>query len=190
MKFSSTLLDLGFTKSHADHTLFVRNVDGKYMAVLVYVDDIIIASNDDALVDQLKEDLKQAFKLRDLGALKYFLGLEIARNSTGIIVNQRRYTLELLEETGMLACKPSNVPMDPSVKLCMDSDEPVLSEPEVYRRMVGKLMYLTITRPDITYAVNRLCQFTSAPKNSHLQAVYRVFRYLKGTTGLGVFYSA
>lgn len=190
LKFSSTLRKLKFKKSHSDHTLFVRNNNGKYFAVWVYVDDIIIASNDDAEAERLKDDLKKAFKLRDLGELKYFLGLEIARSNTGISVCQRKYTLELLEETGMLACKPSSIPMDPSLKLAQHSPEPLLEDGSVYRRLIGKMMYLTITRPDITFAINKLCQFSSAPKASHLQAAYKVLHYLKGTIGLGLFYSA
>ncbi|CAA7043502.1 unnamed protein product [Microthlaspi erraticum] len=190
LKFSSVLLKLGFAKSHADHTLFVKNVSGKYLAVLVYVDDIIITSNCDADVDQLKEDLKKAFRLRDLGALRYFLGLEIARSKRGIYVCQRKYVLELLEDTGLLACKPSSIPMDLSIKLVQDSQEPVIDDVKLYRRLVGKMMYLTITRPDITYAVTRLCQFASAPKQSHLKSAYKVLHYLKGTIGLDLFYSA
>ncbi|CAA7032723.1 unnamed protein product [Microthlaspi erraticum] len=190
LKFSHTLVNLGFKKSHADHTLFIKHYEGRYVAVLVYVHNIIIASNNDAEVEKLKSDMKVAFKLRDLGELKYFLGLEIARSSKGISVCQRKYTLELLSDAGLLACKPSSIPMEPSIKLRLDSDEPVLDDITPYRRLVGKMMYLTITRPDITYAVNQLCQFTSAPKKSHLQAAYKVLHYLKGTIGLGLFYSA
>lgn len=156
----------------------------------MYVDDIIIASNDDTDVTTLKEALGHAFKLRDLGSLKYFLGLEIARSSKGISVCQRKYTLSLLEDTGLLACEPSSVPMDPNVKLFQHSDEPLLEDACLYRRLVGRMMYLTITRPDITFAVNKLCQFTSAPKKSHLQAAYRVLHYLKGTVGYGLLYSS
>lgn len=95
-------MSLGFHKSHTDHTLFIRNLDGKYVVVLVYVDDIIIASNNDDEVLQLKSDLRKSFKLRDLGALKYFFGLEIARSSKGISICQRKYILGLLDETGCL----------------------------------------------------------------------------------------
>lgn len=190
LKFSTTLLSLGFQKSKTDHTLFIRNTNGKYVAVLVYVDDIIIASNDDAEVNGLKEDMQKAFKLRDLGPLKYFLGLEIARSSKGISICQRKYVLGLLEETGLLGCKPSNIPMDPSIKLVLHSNDPALEDVGLYRRLVGKLMYLTITRPDITFAVNKLCQFSSAPTNVHLKAAYKVLHYLKGSIGLGVFFSA
>lgn len=97
--------------------------------MLVYVDDIIIASNDDNDVDQLKAVLSNAFKLRDLGPLKYFLSLEIARSSKGISVCQRKYTLGLLDYSGFLACKPSQIPMDPNSKLYSDSAEPLLDDP-------------------------------------------------------------
>ncbi|CAA7046103.1 unnamed protein product [Microthlaspi erraticum] len=190
IKFSSVLLRLGFKKSHADHTLFVKNEGGIYVAVLVYVDDIIITSNNDSAVDTLKVNLTEAFRLRDLGPLRYFLGLEIARSVKGISVCQRKYTLELLEEAGLTDCKPSSIPMEPSIKLVQDSAEPVIDDIGLYRKLVGKMMYLTITRPDITYVVYKLCQFASAPKNSHLQAAFKVLRYLKGTVGLGLFYSA
>lgn len=156
LKFSATLVNLGFQKSKTDHTLFIRNTNGKYVPVLVYVDDIIIASNDDSEVDTLKEDLKLVFNLRDLGPLKYFLGLEIARSSKRISVCQCKYILGLLKETGLLNCKPSTIPMDPSIKLVLHSDEPVLDDVGLYRRMVEKLMYLTITCPDITYVVKKL----------------------------------
>ena len=87
---------MGFAKSQTDHTLFIKNFGGKYVAVLVYVDDIVIASNDDTEVEQLKANLREVFKLRDLGSLKFFLGLEIARSSKGISICQRKYILELL----------------------------------------------------------------------------------------------
>lgn len=189
LKFSGTLMGLGFKKSNSDHTMFIRQKGGIYTAVLMYVDDIIIASNTDADVDQLKVHLSHAFKLWVLGPLKYFLGLEIARSSRGISVCQRKYTLSLLEDAGLLACKPSSIPMDPNAKLCLDSKEPLLDDPAAYRRLVGRLMYLTITRPDITFAVNKLCQYTSAPKESHLKAAMKVLHYLKGTVGIGLFYS-
>lgn len=138
----------------------------------------------------MKSVFQNSFKLRDLGLLQYFLGLEIARSAKGISICQRKYTLELLEESGLLACKPSSIPMDPSFKIVQDGPDSPLEEPNQYRRLVGRMMYLTITRPDITYAVNRLCQFTSAPNFSHMQAAYKVLHYLKGTIGMGLFYSA
>lgn len=157
--------------------------------VLVYVDDIIIASSCDKATALLKESLQASFKLRDLGTLRYFLGLEIARSSSGISICQRKYVLDLLTDTGLLGCKPSSIPMDPSVKISIEDGE-LLPNAEVYWRLVGKLLYLTFTRPDITFAVHKLCQFTSSPRAPHLHAAYKVLHYLKGTVGLGLFYSA
>jgi len=188
-KFSSSLLSLGFKKTHGDHTLFLKMYDGEFVIVLVYVDDIVIASTSEAAAAQLTEELDQRFKLRDLGDLKYFLGLEVARTTAGISICQRKYALELLQSTGMLACKPVSVPMIPNLKMRKD-DGDLIEDIEQYRRIVGKLMYLTITRPDITFAVNKLCQFSSAPRTTHLTAAYRVLQYIKGTVGQGLFYSA
>lgn len=168
MKLSTTLLTLGFKQSLTNHTLFLKKVGKVFVTVLVYVDDIIIASNNNEEVAQLKTDLQQSFKLRDLGSLKYFLGLEIARSSSEIAVCQHKYTPELLQEPGLLACKPSTIPMEPSIKLCQDSDKPLLGNLFVYRRLVGILMYLTIRRLSIIYDDHMLCQFSSSPKLSHL----------------------
>ena len=148
-----------------------------------------MASTNASISRQLIHDLSQQFKLRDLGALKYFLGLEIARTSQEISLCQRKYALEILTSTGMLGCKPTSTRMIPNLHLAL-KDGDLIDEPERYRSLVGRLMYLTITRPDITFLVNKLCQFSSAPRTSHLNASYRVLQYIKGIVGQGLFYSA
>ncbi|KAG7584438.1 Ribonuclease H-like superfamily [Arabidopsis suecica] len=189
LKFSSTICAMGFQSTHSDHTLFTRLADGVFVVILVYVDDIIIASSCDSVVPVLISQLEQAFKLRNIGAPQYFLGLEIARSSKGISICQRKYVLELLVETGFLGCKPSSIPMEPNHSLHKD-DTPLIPDPEHYRKLIGKLLYLCTTRPDISFAVGKLCQFSSAPREVHLQAVYKVLRYLKGSVGKGLFYSS
>ena len=117
------------------------------------------------------------------------MGLEIAHTSQGISLCQQKYALEILTSTRMLGCKPTSTLMVPNLHLALKDGE-LIDEPERYRSLVGRLMYLIITRPDITFAVNKLCQFSSAPRTTHLTAAYRILQYIKGTVGKGLVYSA
>ena len=174
---------------YSDHTCFLKLSDFLFLCVIVYVDYIIIVSNSDSEVDLLKTQLKSCFKLRDLGPMKYFLGLKVAWSAEGIHICQRKYALDLLDETGLLGCKPSSIHMDPAVKLSSETGGDFI-DAEAYRCLVGRLMYLQITRPDITFAVNKLSQFSSAPCESHQKALLKVLHYIKSTVGQGIFYSS
>ncbi|MDV3143325.1 MAG: reverse transcriptase domain-containing protein, partial [Sweet potato little leaf phytoplasma] len=179
-KFSDTLITLGFTQSKADYSLFVKGTGNNFLALLVYVDDVIITGANMNLVERLKHLLNECFKLKDLGSLKFFLGLELARSSQGISISQRHYTLQLLEDTGLLGAKPESVPLDPLLKL-QSSDDNLLHDPSVYRRLIGWLIYLTISRRDIMYVVNKLSQFVARPCKIHLDAAHHLLRYLKSS---------
>ena len=161
---------------------------GSFIALLVYVDDIVVASDNAAEVSKFIQLLNDKFQLKDLGALKYFLGLEIARSELGISLCQRKYALEVLEDSGLLASKPVNFPMEPNVKFSKDSGQ-LLTDPTAYRRLVGRLLYLTITRPDICFAVQVLSQFMDTPRVPHLHAAHRVLRYIKSSPAQGLFFS-
>jgi hypothetical protein len=188
-KFSSTLIDLGFVQSKADYSLFTWLQGSSFIALLVYIDDVAIASNDSHAVSSFITMLNERFKLKDLGPLKYFLGLEIAQSSTGIYVCQRKYALEILEDSGLLASKPASFPMEQNMKLSRDDGTP-LSDTTSYRRLIGRLLYLTITRPDLAYFVQTLSQFMDKPRQSHLDAAHRVLRYIKHAPAQGLFFPA
>ncbi|CAN1751808.1 Retrovirus-related Pol polyprotein from transposon RE1, partial [Linum perenne] len=188
-KLTQSLLVHGFRQSSADYSLFLKGEGNQLVVLLVYVDDIILAGSSLHEIDIVKAHLQLNFKIKDLGSLKYFLGLEIARSSDGIAVNQRKYCIELLTEAGFLECKSTKSPMDPNLRLSAKEGEK-LDDPGPYRQLVGKLHYLTITRPDIAFAVQQLSQFQSEPHNGHLMAAQRILRYLKLAPGQGLFYKS
>ena len=138
-------------------------------------------------MDCLKDVLAKEFEIKDLGSLKYFLGMEVARSKKGIVVSQCKYILDLLKETGMLGCKPVDTPMESSYKIGFKEDSPPVDTGR-YQRLVGKLIYLSHTRPDIGFPVSVVSQFMNKPNEEHLEAVYRILRYLKMNPGKGIFF--
>ncbi|RVW71061.1 Retrovirus-related Pol polyprotein from transposon RE2 [Vitis vinifera] len=151
----------------------------------VYVDDLIISGNDSAALKTFKAYLSDCFKMKDLGVLKYFLGIEVARSSAGLFLCQRKYTLDIVSEAGLLGAKPCGFPIEHNHRLGLANGE-LLSNPESYRRLVGRLIYLAVTRPDLAYSVHILSQFMQEPRIKHWEAALRVVRYLKGTPGQGI----
>ena len=160
---------------------------GKCVYLIVYVDDIVITGNDVAKISQQKQHLFSNFQTKDLNCLKYFLGIEVAQSKEGVVISQRKYALDILEETGMTNCRPIDSPMDPNQKLMLDQGGP-FPDPERYRRLVGKLIYLTITRPDLSFVVGVVSQFMQDPHIDHWNVVIRILRYIKKTPGQGLLY--
>ncbi|XP_019168541.1 PREDICTED: uncharacterized protein LOC109164467 [Ipomoea nil] len=186
-KLTATLLQVGFKQSSADPSLFTRGTGTEFIALLVYVDDILMASSKLSLIQELKDLMHAAFKIKDLGVFGYFLGMEATISSSGLNLCQRKYALEILEDAGFLHCKPVRTPMTPGVLLTHTDGIP-LSDPSSYRRLIGRLLYLTATRLDITFVVHHLSQFVSTPTDKHMIAAHRILRYIKGSPGQGVFY--
>lgn len=153
--------------------------------VLVYVDDLIISGSTVFVINTFKTYLSQCFHTKDLGISNYFLGIELARSPTGIYMCQRKYVLDIPKETGLLAAKPVDFPLERNHKLAIDKSDH-LDNAAPYRRLVGKLIYLCNTRPDLSYSIHVLSQFMHKPHIAHWNAALRVVKYLKGTPGQGV----
>lgn len=182
-KLSSSLIKAGFTQSKNNYSLFVKGKDDNFLTVLVYVDNIILAEPNKNLINNMKQSLHVEFQLKDLGALKYFLGLEIDYNDKGITLTQRLYVLKLLEDVDFLGCRPHRVPMDPNFQPSK-SDGKSLTDQSQYKRIIWQLLYLTVTHPDITYVVHKLSQFVSNPFIVHLAATQTILRCIKGSSGV------
>ena len=185
-RFRHAVCDMGYMQCNGDHTVFYRHQNQKITILAVYVDDIIITGDDEVEIVKLKGCLSKVFEVKDLGKLKYFLGIEVARSPKGIVLSQRKYTLDLLSDMGMLGCRAAPTPIDQNHKVTAMSGEPV--DKERYQKLVGRLLYLCHTRPDIAYAVSIVSRYMHEPRSGHLDIVYRILRYLKGSPGKGLWF--
>nr|GEW17066.1 ribonuclease H-like domain-containing protein [Tanacetum cinerariifolium] len=188
VKLTTVLVEHDFVQSKNDYTFYIKHTDDVFVSLLVYVDDFIITSNSLDEVENFKLFLKNKFMIKDLRVMKYFLGIEVLDNSNGICITQRKYCLELIHEFGLLAAKPVTTPLPENCVLAMDENESnkFLKNIFKYQKLLGKLIYLTHTRPDISYVVQCLSQHMHALLQSHLKVALRVIRYLKNSPGTGI----
>ncbi|XP_070675610.1 uncharacterized mitochondrial protein AtMg00810-like [Malus domestica] len=186
-KLSSVLNKAGFVRSNVDSSLFIRNGSSGKHVVLIYVDDLIITGDNESEIDALKRSLHYTFSIKDLGRLKYFLGIEMVTSHKGLFLNQRKYIVDLLTEANLTDCKPATTHINSKLKIGLTGE--LLTNISHYQKLVGKLIYLTITRPDISYAVSLVSQFMHAPTIQHFQLVKRILRYLKGSLDKGILMS-
>jgi histone deacetylase 1/2 len=186
-RLSKKLRALCFLPSKADVSLFIYNKSNILIFVLIYVDDIIVTSSLDQAIQALLHDLKNNFDMKDLGELNYFLGIEVKKTRHGLLFTQENYASELLAKIGMTKCTSSPTPLSSTEKLSLVNGSPLGPEDITqYRSIVGSLQYLALTRPDISFSVNKVYQYLHAPTTVHWTAVKRILRYIKGTLKVGL----
>ena len=159
--------------NHYDSALLLHRIDKSIILLLLYVNDMIITSDDFSDIQELKDFLSQQFEMKDLGHLSYFLGLEITHSTDRLYITQVKYASEILSRAGLTDSKTIDTPVEFNAHLTLSGGKP-LSNPSLYRRLVGSLVYLTVTRPDIFYAIHQVSQYLSAPRSPHYAGVLRI----------------
>jgi uncharacterized cupredoxin-like copper-binding protein len=182
------LMNLGFEKSPSEFTLYVKKVDNEILVVSLYVDDLFVTGSHEELIYKFKEEMKGAFEMTDLGKMTFFLGMQVQQKQNEIFVCQQKYAKEVLRKFNMEECKPATTPMNQKEKFCKE-DEAERVDERLYRSIIGCLMYLTATRPDIMYAVSLLSRYMHCASEIHFQAAKRILRYVKGTLDYGIRFS-
>ncbi|GKB31065.1 retrovirus-related pol polyprotein from transposon TNT 1-94 [Tanacetum coccineum] len=184
---SSFLISNDFSKGSVDPTLFIRREGNDLILVQIYVDDIIFAASTPELCDLFAKIMCSKFKMSMMGKISFFLGLQISQSPRGIFINQSKYALESLKKYGYESCDPVDTPMVEKSKLDEDKEGKAV-DPSHYRGMIGTLLYLTASRPDLQFAICMCARYQARPTEKHLNAVKRIFRYLKGTVHRGLWY--
>ncbi|GJZ27191.1 putative ribonuclease H-like domain-containing protein [Tanacetum coccineum] len=184
---STYLIENGFRRGTIDKTLFIMKDKDDILLVQVYVDDIIFGSTKKSLCDEFEGLMHKRFQMSSIGELTFFLGLKVQQKEDGIFISQDKYVAEILKKFNFATVKTASTPMEPN-KVLVKDEEADSVDVHLYRSMIGSLMYLTASRPDIMFAVCACARFQVTPKTSHLHAVKRIFRYLKGQPKLGLWY--
>ncbi|GJY94597.1 putative ribonuclease H-like domain-containing protein [Tanacetum coccineum] len=184
---STFLLKNGYRRGTIDKTLFIKKDKHDIILVQVYVDDIIFGSTKKSWCDEFEALMKNRFQMSSMGELTFFLGLQVKQKEDGIFISQDKYVAEILKKFDFANVKTASTPIETQKPLVKDEEASDV-DVHLYRSMIGSLMYLTASRPDIMFAVCACSRFQVTPKSSHLSAVKRIFRYLKGKPKLGLWY--
>jgi hypothetical protein len=184
-RFATFLRQLGFVASATDASLFFFTEGNSTAHLLLYVDDIVFTASSATLLRRLIDRLHSEFAMTDLGELHHFLGISVTRSSDGLFLSQRQYAVNLLQKAGMAECHSTSTPVDSRAKLSAMEGAPV-TDPAAYRSLAGSLQYLTLTRPDLAYAVQQVCLFMHDPREPHLALIKHILRYVKGTLSAGL----
>jgi hypothetical protein len=187
-RIDNFLMSLGFIKSKADSNLYYKIENDDQVILLLYVDDLFLIGNEKLITD-CKKKLASELEMKDLDQMHYFLGLEVWQNPSETCLSQGKYVVEILKRIGMMDCKSMTTPMTTNPKLLCDTSLEIV-DATLYRQMIGSLMYLMNTRPDICFDVNTLSRYMVEPRHVHLITAKHVMRYLKGTIEYGIKYDA
>jgi len=183
-RLREVLAEMKFRESYTDPSLFLRIEDGQVTFLFTYVDDLVVTGSSEDLISEVIKQLGKQFAVRDLGELSYFLGIQVRRTSESLFLSQERYLINLLKSCNLTNLKPASTPI--SAQQDLVSEEDTIPEVTEYRRIIGSLQYLTLTRPDIQFAVNKMAQYMASPKPVHWTAMKKILRYLSGTPKLGI----
>ena len=186
-RLSAYLIENGFKRGKIDTTLFLKNLDNDLLVVQIYVDDIIFGSTNEYHCREFAKLMQAEFEMSLMGELAFFLGLQIKQTYDGIFVHQEKYTRQIIKKYGFENAKHNSTPMSSSSKLDLDISGKKVNE-KLFRGMIGSLLYLTASRPDILFSVCLCVRFQSSPTETHLSAVKRIFKYLSNTSKLGIWY--
>jgi hypothetical protein len=182
------LQNLGFIRSLSESTLYVKGAEGQILVVSLYVDDLLITGSCREQIDKFKEEMKSAFEMIDLGGMTFFLGMQIFQKQNEIFMCQHKYTKEILKKFNMEQCKPTTTPMNQKERFCKEDGAGKVDK-KLYRSLIGRLMYLTTTRPDIMYDVSLLSRYMHCASEIYFKVAKRILRYIKGTADYGIKFS-
>eukprot|EP00253_Pinus_taeda_P004061 PITA_04061 len=174
----SSLLESGFSRCYSDNTVYTKKVGNSLIILVLYVDDLILTGSDPNLINHVKSSLKKKFEMTNLGHLHYFLGLQVLQSKEGISLSQSKYACDILRHFHMEDCKPVPSPFQSGVKLSVSCTSPKV-DATLYRQLVGKLLYLIHTRPDLSFSVGLVARFMQNPRESHWKAAKRILRYVR-----------
>lgn len=186
-KIDAYFLRSGFMRSPSEPSLYVKKNGEDFLMVCLYVDDLIYVGTNANMVDSFKEAMMKEYEMTDLGLMKYFLGIQVKQSKGEIFITQEKYVSDMLKKFRMENSNPAPTPMALNEKLQLD-DGAEKSDPKIYRSLVGSLIYLTNTRPDIVHSVSLVSRFMNEPSKLHFAAAKRILRYLRGTKKLGIKY--
>ncbi|KAI5349042.1 hypothetical protein L3X38_001929 [Prunus dulcis] len=187
-EINAYLVSCGYVRSTSEATLYCKTKeDSGTLIVSIYVDDIVYTGSSEELIDEFKTEMMRRYEMTDLGLLYHFLGMAVIQTESCIFINQKKYALTLLDKFGLKQCKPVSTPLVATEKLCKDDGSDPADESE-YRKIVGSLLYLTATRPDIMFAASLLARFMHCPTKKHYGMAKRVLRYIQGTIDFGIEY--